>query len=281
MPIPAEYLPAAYSLTAMGVWGVSDFIGGVGARRVNAFLFTAIVHVAGMSLMAAVALLGGALFPGHGSAIWALLAGSVGGISLALFYRALATGKMGLTAPVAAVLGAGIPTIVTAFREGMPGARHLLGFVLAVIGVWLISRAENDAGRPEGLGLALIAGCGFAGFYLCIHQAGSGSALWIAVISRFASLVVTLVFVLAGRNIRSVPTAVLAIAMLAGCLDITGSAVFVRAQQTGRLDAAVVLSSLYPAITVLLARLFLHEHFSRARTVGMLAALAAVPMIAG
>jgi drug/metabolite transporter (DMT)-like permease len=73
---------------------------------------------------------------------------------------------------------------------------------------------------------------------------------------------------------------VLAIAILAGCLDITGSAVFIHANQIGRLDEAVVLSSLYPAVTVLLARIFLHEHFSRARTVGMLAALAAVPMIA-
>ncbi len=265
----------------MGVWGVSDFIGGMGARRVNAFLFTAIVHVAGMSLMGSVALLAQAPFPVPTSAMWALLAGSIGGISLALFYRALASGKMGLTAPVAAVLGAGIPTFVTAFSEGFPGARHLVGFVLAVVGVWLISRTETDTGRPEGLGLAVIAGCGFAGFYLCIHQTGSASALWIAVISRFASLVVTLAFVLVGRNLRSVPAPVLAIAILAGCLDITGSAVFVRAQQTGRLDAAVVLSSLYPAITVLLARLFLREHFSRARTVGMLAALAAVPMIAG
>lgn len=281
MPIPAQYFPAACSLTAMGVWGISDFAGGLGARRVNAFLFTAIVHVAGMSLMGSVALLAHAPLPGHASALWAALAGSVGGISLALFYRALATGKMGLTAPVAAVLGAGIPTIVTAFSEGFPGSRHLLGFVLAVIGVWLISRTENDTGRPEGLGLAVVAGCGFAGFYLCVHQAGSGSALWIAVISRFASLAVTVIFVVFGRHFRTVPAQVLAIAILAGCLDITGSALFVRAQQTGRLDAAVVLSSLYPAITVLLARIFLREHFSRARTVGMLAALAAVPMIAG
>jgi drug/metabolite transporter (DMT)-like permease len=70
-------------------------------------------------------------------------------------------------------------------------------------------------------------------------------------------------------------------ALVAGVLDVTGSAVFIRASQIGRLDEAVVLSSLYPAVTVLLARIFLHEHFSRARTIGMFAALAAVPMIAG
>jgi uncharacterized membrane protein len=87
--------------------------------------------------------------------------------------------------------------------------------------------------------------------------------------------------VLFGRQLRAVAAPVLGIAMVAGILDITGSAVFIRASQIGRLDDAVVLSSLYPAITVLLARIFLHEHFSRARTIGMVAALAAVPMIAG
>ncbi len=77
------------------------------------------------------------------------------------------------------------------------------------------------------------------------------------------------------------PVPVLGIAVVAGILDITGTTVFIHASQIGRLDDAVVLSSLYPAVTVLLARIFLHEHFSRARTVGMVAALAAVPMIAG
>ena len=77
------------------------------------------------------------------------------------------------------------------------------------------------------------------------------------------------------------PRPILAIAVVAGILDITGSVAFIRASQIGRLDVAVVLSSLYPAVTVVLARIFLHEHFSRARTLGMLAALAAVPMIAG
>jgi drug/metabolite transporter (DMT)-like permease len=78
-----------------------------------------------------------------------------------------------------------------------------------------------------------------------------------------------------------VPKPVLAIAVAAGILDVTGSVAFIRASQIGRLDLAVVLSSLYPAVTVVLARIFLHEHFSRGRTIGMVAALAAVPMIAG
>ena len=158
----------------------------------------------------------------------------------------------------------------------------MLGFILAGIGVWLISRTEGDTGRPEGLGMAVLAGIGFAGFYLCIHQAGNASALWIATCFavRFFAGHGSASFCSADTFAQS-PAPVLGIAVVAGILDIAGSAVFVRASQIGRLDDAVVLSSLYPAVTVVLARIFLHEHFSRGRTIGMVAALAAVPMIAG
>ncbi len=281
MPVAPQFIPAAYSLTAVGVWGTSDFLGGVGARRANAFLFTAIVHLSGLVLVATLALMTDAPFPRTAGLVWALIAGAVGGIALALFYRSLATGNMGLAAPVAAVLGAAIPTLVTAFAEGFPGYRHLFGFILAGVGVWLISRTESGVGRPRGLGMAVLAGIGFAGFYLCIHRAGNGSALWIASCSRLGALMVTGAIVLFGRHLRAVAAPVLSIALVAGILDISGTAVFIHASQIGRLDDAVVLSSLYPAVTVLLARIFLHEHFSRARTLGMVAALAAVPMIAG
>lgn len=281
MSVPAQYIPAAYGLTAVGVWGASDFLGGVGARRVNAFLFTAIVHISGLVVIAALALLMHEPFLANTSVVWSLISGAVGGIALALFYRALASGNMGLVAPVAAVLGAAIPAIVTAFAEGVPGYRHVFGFILAGIGVWLISRTEAGAGRPEGLGMAVLAGIGFAGFYLCVHRAGNASPLWIAACSRSGAFLVTGSIVLFGRYVRAVPMPVLAIALLAGIFDVTGSAVFIRASQIGRLDDAVVLSSLYPTVTVLLARIILHEHFSRARTIGMFAALAAVPMIAG
>lgn len=281
MTVAVQYIPAAYSLAAVGMWGASDFLGGVGARRVNAFLFTAIVHGSGLIVVGALALVTHAPFPGIASLMWSLVAGALGGTSLVFFYRALAQGNMGLIAPVAAVLSAAIPVIVTAVASGFPGTRQVIGFILAGVGVWLISRTEGDGARPEGLGVAMLAGIGFAGFYLCTHRAGNASALWVASCSRFASFLITGTIVLFGRYLRAVPTPVLAIALVAGILDISGSVVFIRAAQIGRLDVAVVLSSLYPTVTVLLARIFLHEHFSRGRTFGMVAALAAVPMIAG
>ena len=279
MALPSQFLPASFSLGAVGVWGTSDFLGGYAARRSNAFVFTTVVHASGLLVMSGTALAAHSPFPSGMGIGWALAAGLSGGAGLAVFYRALASGRMGLTAPVAAVLSAAIPTLFALFTEGVPHALQVSGFILAAIGIWLISRAE-DGSRPQGISTAIVAGIAFAGFYLFMKQAGDGSALWLAAISRIASFVFTGAIVLFARNYQ-ITRQGLGIGVVAGVLDIAGSVMFIRACQTGRLDAAVVISSLYPAITVLLARLFLKEHFTRWKMVGMLAALMAVPLIAG
>lgn len=275
---PVELFSTSLSLAAVFAWGTSDFLGGYSARSANAFLLTTIAHGSGLLLMASIAAGTHSPFPIAHSAIWAFAGGLSGGSALAIFYRALSQGRMGLTAPVAAVLGAAIPTIVTMFSEGPPGPTHIGGFLLAGMGIWLISRTEDGRGA-EGIGMAAISGVGFAGFYLCMRQAGNGSALWIAAVSRCGSLLVTGMIVLISRaHLITKQSAMWGV--LAGFLDVTGSALFVRASQLGRLDTAVVLTSLYPAVTVLLARLVLKEHFTRWKAVGMFAALLAVPLIA-
>jgi uncharacterized membrane protein len=229
--------------------------------------------------MAGIALASHSLFPSRTAVAWALLGGLSGGGALAIFYRALSSGRMGLTAPVAAVLGAAIPTVFGMFREGLPQSAQIVGFVLAAAGIWLISRTEDDS-PPEGIGMAALAGVGFAGFYLCMKQAGDASAFWLAATSKVASFTLTAAIVLIGRIPRNIDSSGIGFGVLAGCLDVIGSVLFIRASQTGRLDAAVVLSSLYPAVTVLLARFILREHFTRWKALGMVAALLAVPMIA-
>jgi drug/metabolite transporter (DMT)-like permease len=115
---------------------------------------------------------------------------------------------------------------------------------------------------------------------MAIKQAGEGSALWIAVCSRIASFTLTGLIVLQTRAFGRIDRSPLLMGLAAGVLDISGSVFFVRATQLGRLDTAVVLTSLYPVITVLYARIFLKEKLTRWKTVGMVAALVAVPLIA-
>jgi uncharacterized membrane protein len=164
--------------------------------------------------------------------------------------------------------------------EGLPGVVPILGFLTAGAGIWLIARPDGSAGAQDGLGLAFIAGLGFAGFFLCINQTGNSSALWSASFSRVGSLIMVAGIVVLRRGRHTLILRDAMMGLFAGGLDSTGTLFFIRANQTGRLDAAVVLSSLYPVITVLLARLILKEQFSRWKAIGIIAGLAAVPMIA-
>ncbi len=234
--------------------------------------------------MFAVALAYGGVFPSDPSILWALAAGAVGGFSLAIFYRTLAAGQMGLTAPIAALLGAAIPTLANIAMEGAPSRWTIAGFGLAVAAIWLITRPETSSGgeagsSPKGALMAALAGVGFAGFYLCIHQA-SGSPVWVATVSRVGSFTATAVAVAVTRAPLTLNRHSAVLGMAAGFFDITASALFIFASEHGRLDEAVVITSLYPAVTVLLARIVLKERFSLWKVVGLLAALAAVPMIA-
>lgn len=268
----------------MFLWGSSDFAGGYGSRRANAFVLTAFSHVCAFALMFAIALGQHGVFPSRTSILWALAAGAVGGFSLAIFYRALASGQMGVTAPIAALLGAAIPTFADIAMEGAPSRWTVGGFVLAIFAIWMITRPEaseptDDTGHPKGAAMAALAGVGFAGFYLCIHQT-TGSPVWLAAISRIGSFTATAAAVIVTRAPVALDRQPALLGVLAGFFDISASALFIYASQRGRLDQAVVITSLYPAVTVILARLVLKEHFSRWKLVGLLAALAAVPLIA-
>ena len=280
----SQLAPAAYSVAAVFIWGTSDFAGGFASRRANPFVVTAFSHFCACLLMLAIVLVQHGAIPDRASIAWSLLAGALGGFSLAIFYRALAAGQMGLTAPIAALLGAAIPTLVDIALEGSPSKWSIGGFGLAIVAIWLITRPEapdqnDEAGHPKGVAAAALAGVGFAGFYLCVHQA-TGSPAWIALIARIASLGATVIAVAVIRAPLKLSRPTAALGLLAGFFDISGSALFIYASQRGRLDEAVVITSLYPAVTVLLARLVLKEHFSRWKFIGLLAALAAVPLIA-
>ncbi|MBV9342902.1 MAG: DMT family transporter [Acidobacteria bacterium] len=278
MFVEGHAISATYALGAVCTWGFSDFIGGYTARRFDSFLLASLTHLSGTIVVATLALIAAGPFPPLAQIGWALAAGACGGLSLALFYHALAQGNMGLAAPVAALLSALLPASFGILTQGAPGLRPSAGLLLALLAIWLISRPEGGL-RPRGLGLAVVAGFGFALFYIFMERAGRGAALWLAAASRFSSLIFTGAITLAAGRFSPVYRLGFVWGFLAGAIDVTGTVLFVRAAQTGPLARAVILSSLYPLITVLLARLFLGEHFTRSRAAGVIAALAAIPML--
>jgi drug/metabolite transporter (DMT)-like permease len=248
--------PIGFSLTTTSAWGASNFLGGYASRSANPFFLATITNACALAFMIAVAISVHSPVPSIHARIWGMIAGAAGGLALAIMYGSLSGGRMGLAAPVIAVLSAGIPTIATILREGSPGLWRFIGFALGTLGVCLIGRSPDKTER-KSLGLAVLAGCGFAAYSLAIKQAGPGSAMWIEVHSRIAALVATAVATLYGRKLRDLHTRPGIWAAAAGLLDATGSVAFVRASQLGRLDTTVVIASLYPAVTVLLAMLVL------------------------
>ncbi len=271
----------ALSLSAALAWGAADFSGGMATKRANTFHVVAVAHATGLAFMAALALLWGEAVPGWHTLAWGAAGGLVGGIGLAAFYQALAIGTMGINAPLSAVITALVPLLFSFRTEGMPQALQVAGIGLALVSIWLVAAPHGMTAHSKGVALAVLAGLGFGGFLVCLKLAGSRSIFWPLVSARAASCLMMLsIVLLAGRPFKA-GRGVLAWMIVAGLLDSGANALYVAAAQRGRLDVAAVLSSLYPASTVVLARLLLKERLSPLQVAGMIAALVSVVLIAG
>jgi len=282
-----------FGLASATSWGAGDFSGGLATKRAPVLTVAAVSKFASLAAMLLFAWLRAEHVPGPHALAWAGAAGVAGAVGLVSLYQALAVGIMGIAAPVSAIIAAAMPVGFAAISEGLPTGWQFVGFGLAMLAVWLISRPPTAGGHgatnaktPRGLGLAALAGFGFGGFYIFISRARTNSVFWPLAASQFITLVTVLAFAIAAVLARrqtsgSVPVSVVVLMLLAGLLDAGGNAFFLLAEHTGRLDVAAVLASLYPASTVILARTVLKEQVSHGQVVGIIAALASIPLIAG
>ena len=269
----------AFGLGASISWGTGDFSGGLASRRTHVFTVVLGVYMTGVILLPILALVWGEALPSWKDALWGASAGLLGTLGLTAYYRALAVGRMGINAPITAVLAASLPVIFSAFTLGLPRPLQLVGFGLALLSVVLVSRPERLAGRPAGLGMALLAGLGIGGFFILIGQVSTSAVFWPLACARIASLLFMIPFVRSRGEALLPKKQVLPLILLAGALDVAGNVFFILAAHAGRLDVATILSSLYPAMTVLLAALILRERVSRLQVTGIVLALAAILLI--
>jgi drug/metabolite transporter (DMT)-like permease len=270
-----------FGLSASLCWGSGDFCGGLASRRANVVGVVAGDYMVGFVLLVLLALLWREPHPSPEDLLWGGLAGVAGVLGLLAFYSALATGQMGIAAPVSAVMTAALPVLFSVFSAGLPGLRQLAGFLLALLAIGLISRPGRASGPPKGIGLAVLAGCGFGCFFILLSRVSPGHTFWPLAAARFTSLVLMLaVMRLRWRRQPILPAKnVVPLVVFAGVLDAVGNAFFVLAAHSGRLDVAAVLSSFYPAATALLAAVVLRERVTRLQGAGILLVLLAVPLI--
>ena len=281
-----ELLAVVYGLASAAVWGAGDFSGGLASRRGNVYVVVMLSQVVGLVCLLVLALLLEEGLPPMRDLLFGALAGIAGVVGLLGLYAGLALGRMGVVAPVTAVLSALIPVIVGIITEGVPPVLVMVGFGLAVTAVWLLSGGGKTGGiRRNELGLALLAGLGFSLFFVFIDRISIGVVFWPLVAARVAAAPLLLIFVLVRRqrtgDLRQpLASKLLPIIALAGILDSGGNYFFALATQSGRLDISAVLASLYPASTVLLAWLILKEKLGPRQWLGVAVALVALVLIA-
>jgi drug/metabolite transporter (DMT)-like permease len=277
----SELLGIGFGLASAASWGAGDFSGGLATRRSNVYNVVIVSQAVGLVLLVGLALLLAEPVPAPADLRWGAAAGLAGGMGLVALYRGLAGGRMGAVASAAAVVSAGVPMVFGLVLEGLPAAPQLLGFALAFVAVWSVSRSsDGPAVRLRDLALPLVAGVGFGIFFIAIDRVSERAILWPLVGARIASLVMLLAAVALLRQGAMPARSRLPLIALVGLFDSGGNAFYALAAQAGRLDVAAVLGSLYPAATVLLARFVLKERITRQQWLGVAAALAAVVLIA-
>jgi uncharacterized membrane protein len=271
------------ALSSAILWGVSDFCGGLAARRRSLLTVLLFSHLLGLTGMIAASLvMGGTVTAGD------LLLGAVGGIAgavgVAMLYRGLSVGVMTMIAPVTGVVAAGVPVIVGSLLLGERlSATVIAGIVIAIVSVALLGAAPKPGSArldPLHLMLAVGAGLGFAVFYIALARVSGRSGLWPLVAARSASVSMFGLATIARHQLPRVARPGAALILTAGALDVTANALYVVAVHGGLLSVVAVLVSLYPGATIFCALVVLRERLRRLQVAGVLAALLAVALIA-
>jgi drug/metabolite transporter (DMT)-like permease len=271
-------------LLALGsamAYGISDFIGGLLASRMSAWTVAFCSQLGGASVVVVAALLG------DGTLSWAALAwGALGGLGNGLggvfLYRGLAAGRMGVVAPISGVGAALLPAIVGLASGERPSGLVWTGLLLALPAIYLVARTPMDAGQSAVAGVrdGMLAGAGFGLTFVAVAHSPDDAGLW----SLATNLLVALPVIALGATVtgeRWWPhTRLAALAPTAGLLSAAAFVLFLEATRHGFLTVTAVISSLYPAATILLAALVLHERIHRAQAVGLGLCAVAVGLVA-
>jgi drug/metabolite transporter (DMT)-like permease len=304
------------ALAAAVLYGTADFLGGVASRRASVFAVLALTVPAGSVVMLTAALLGGVLGVGGSapagdwSAVgWAALSGICGTVGLVAFYAGFATAPISLVAPVAALVSAVLPVGVAIAGGERPPGTVIVGGLVCLVAIVLVSTQSADHTQPAGhaqpaaghaqpaagrvlpgglagsrrllaLGYGVAAGVGFGLFFLFLKDAGRSGVLWPVAVSRSAGAMVAFGIALATRTRPwSARRDVMRIALVSGTVDAAANVCYVLATRAGLFGLAVVITSLYPGMTVLLARLLLGERMRWLQRAGLLLAAAGVVLV--
>jgi drug/metabolite transporter (DMT)-like permease len=261
-------------------WGLADFFGPLQGRKLGALRALVYVQIGGLLGIAVIVAVRGA-GPKNTVALLAIPAAVSGTLGLFAYYRGIAVGAISIVAPIAGV-SAVVPVVVGIASGESPSSLQLAGIACALLGVFFAAREPGRSGETRlaaGVGLALLAAIGFGGYFPFMHAAGNADYWWASLIFRIASTSVILIAVAVQRPALGVPARILPWLALIGFGDMFGNLLYAAASTSGLVSITSVLASLYPIVTVVLARVLLSERVARSQEAGIGLTLAGVALI--
>jgi len=278
------------AILSAATYGAADFLGGLASKRASTVAVVFWSQGSGLLLLLLALPLLPDASPSRTDWFWGAVAGLAGSIGVGLLYRALAIGTMAVVAPTTAVCAVVIPVMAGVLAGERLGGWTIAGIGLAIVAIVLVSQ-ERRTGRAvrTGMGLAFLSGIAIGFFFLALARTGSAAGMWPLVAARGFSLVLfgTIGATLgpstalgAGQRLRMAAPAA-KIALGAGVVDMAANAFYLAATRLGPLSVMVTLTSLYPASTVILARVVLGERLNSWQVAGVVCALAAIVIIVG
>jgi drug/metabolite transporter (DMT)-like permease len=264
-------------------YGAADFSGGLAARRSPLVPVLVASQAAGALLALPLVLATGGASPPGGDLAWGAAAGVAGAVGLALLYRGIARGLVAIVSPTAALVGAAIPVAFGILSGERPGPAALAGAAICLPAILLLTWerggvADRRALR-SALASALLAGAFIGLFFIALARSSPGSGLWPVLAARGASIALLVVAALVARQRLVVSAAGALPTLIAGVADMAANVLFLLATREGLVSLAVVVASLYPAPTVLLARVFFRERIPPVRALGLALAVAGIALI--
>jgi drug/metabolite transporter (DMT)-like permease len=268
----------ALALGASLTWGFADFFGPLKGRTLGALRVLVYVQLGGLVVIALIVAIRGK-GPADLAALFAIPAAISGTLGLYAYYRGMAVGAMSIVAPIAGI-SAAVPVIFGIATGDRPSLWQWLGIAGALGGVFLASREPGPGSRvAAGVGLALLAAIGFGGYFPPMHEAGHADFWWASLFFRMTSASVILAAVAIRRPSLAVEPIQVPVLALIGIGDMLGNLLFAAASTSGLVSITSVLASLYPIVTVVLARLVLKERVARSQEAGIALTLAGVALI--
>ena len=275
-------MPILLALISSAFYGSGDFFGGLASRRAPALVVTWWSQLASLVPLALALALWGPTTVHRADLGWGALGGVCGGVALAIFYGALSVGPMSIVAPVTGIVGAAVPALVGLVSGDRVSALTGVGLVGALVAIGLVSSSTHGDHAPATRAIvakSVLAGLGFGTFFVCFGKASTAAGMWPLLGARVGSLSVLTSLVLLRRQSLRLARDAVGPTLTAGVFDVSANGTLLWAITRGSVSIIGVLSSLYPAATVVLARLVLHERLARVQLVGLAAAAVSVVCI--